>query len=126
MSKVHDLIGIPYETMNCWDLVAKYHHIDLKLEKNVTTDAVAQARAIYSLTSKFYEIHPDELQEGDVILHHNHCALYINEGIIHSREPRSEFIYCTKKQAAEGLNGLTMENYRKPTFWRLKDDSNIY
>jgi len=120
------LIGQPYsKDFNCWTVIEKYHGMEISVPEDILTSPKAKVCFIKDMKHQFTQLDSyKEMRDGDVILHNVHVALYINNaagmGIIHAVEPYSEFypvddIY----QIQNGLNGFTLQQYGKPTFWRL-------
>jgi len=117
------LVGVPYNEMNCWQLVEKYLGVEVAVPEDILISPRAQVVFRDDMKHQFVEINAKELRDGDVILHGTHIALYLDNaaanGILHSIDPYSEFIPCTKWEARTGLNNKIDQNFGRPAFYRL-------
>jgi len=118
------LISVPYKDMNCWELVARYLKVDVYVPEDVNTSGKAKVNLYKDLQHRFTQIDPKDIIHADIVLHGTHVAIWIDNaagrGFLHAIDPFSEFVPVqTRELAQTGLNGNTVMNFRKPTFWRL-------
>ena len=125
MMDLKPLIGRPYDECTCWDLIADYHGLhDIFVPEDILTSGKKKVNFIEDIKKIFVQIDPEQLHDGDVVLHRFHVALWVDSeaatGFIHAVEPYSEFVPVHSiYDARNGLNGHTFRNYPEPTFWRL-------
>lgn len=82
-----DLVGVPYETMNCWDLARlfykKTYGLELKHYYEDSTDRLTTQNLIYTNRSEFIKV--DAPNYGDIILFkvrgiESHIGIFLGEG----------------------------------------------
>jgi len=106
------LVSVPYTEMKCWDLVAEV----LGMYKFKTQTPREQVKLRNILKQQFKEIDPKDIQIHDVVLHGTHVGIVIPGGILHARDPYSEFVPTNLEDLHKGIQAG--DNYTKPTFHR--------
>jgi len=103
------LVSVPYNEMNCWELVADV----LGMTKFKAETPRERIRLKGLLLEEFEEVQLP-LKIHDVISQGTHVGIIIPGGILHARDPYSEFI-PTEDFSCGICSG---ENYGKPKFYR--------
>jgi len=95
--EVKALVGIPYTTMNCWDLVRVFYlnvfNIELKhYFEDMPKEAKGKQDLIYSAYGDFVQIPPGKLEFGDLISFkirglETHIGVFLERGnFLHSSQ----------------------------------------
>lgn len=95
--EVKALVGVPYSTMNCWDLVRAFYMnvFDIELKhyfEEMPKTAEAKQDLIFSAYGDFKQIERGRLEFGDLISFQirgleNHIGVYLERGkFLHSSQ----------------------------------------
>jgi len=105
-------------------MVEKYLGVSVNVPEDILVSARAEVSLIKDVKQLFTRIEPETIRDGDVVLHANHVAVWVDNaagrGWLHAVDPFSEFWSVDdRRDARTGLNGLSAMRYKDPTFWRL-------
>lgn len=102
---IFKLVGVPYETMNCWDLAKIFYRdafgIELKHYYEDPDNRLATQNLIYTNKSEFLKV--DTPSYGDIVIMkvkgiESHIGIYIGEGLmLHTTKATGSVIDRTER-----------------------------